>query len=44
MRRLGLNEGDMDGPNKFVIRDVEDPLARTIIAIANKHAPESFRR
>jgi hypothetical protein len=34
----------MDGPNKFAKREVEDPVARTIIAIANEHASESFRR
>jgi hypothetical protein len=44
MHMLGLNESDMDGPNEFAICEVEDPLARTIIAIANEDASESFRR
>jgi hypothetical protein len=44
MRGLGLNENDMDGLIEFARREVEDPVARTIIAIANEHASESFRR
>jgi hypothetical protein len=44
MRRLGLNESDMNGQNEFARRKVEDQVARTIIAIANEHASESFRR
>jgi PIN domain nuclease of toxin-antitoxin system len=44
MRRLGLNESDMNGQNEFARRKVEDPVARTIIAIANEHASEGFRR
>jgi hypothetical protein len=34
MRKLGVNERDMDGPNEFASGEVEDPIARTIIAIA----------
>jgi hypothetical protein len=44
MRRLGLKESGMDGPNEFANGNVEDPVARTIIAVANEHAPEDFRR
>jgi hypothetical protein len=44
IRRLGLNESDMDGPNEFARREVEDPIPRAIIAIANEHASERFRR
>jgi hypothetical protein len=44
MRRLGLNESDMDGPNEFSSGEVEERVARTIIAVTNEHASESFRR
>jgi hypothetical protein len=44
MRRLGLNESDMDGPNELSIGEVEEPVARSIIAVTTKHASESFRR
>jgi hypothetical protein len=44
MRRLGLNESDMDGLNELSIGEVEELVARTIIAVTNEHAPESFRR
>jgi hypothetical protein len=44
MRRLGLNESDKDGPNELSSGEVEEPLARTIIAVTNEHASESFRR
>jgi hypothetical protein len=43
MRRLGLNESGMDGPNEFSSGEVEEPIARTIIAVTNEHASESFR-
>jgi hypothetical protein len=44
MRRLGLSESDMDGPNELSSGEVEEPVARTIIAVTNEHASESFRR
>jgi hypothetical protein len=44
MRWLGLNESDMDGPNELSNGEVEKPVPRTIIAITNEHASESFRR
>jgi hypothetical protein len=38
MRRLGLNESDMDCLNEFTCGEVKDLIARTIIAVANEHA------
>jgi hypothetical protein len=44
MCKLGLVESDMDGPNEVANYEVEDPIARTIIAVANEHATYDFRR
>jgi hypothetical protein len=44
MCKLGLVESDMDGPNEFANCEVEDPVAQTIIAVANEHATYGFRR
>jgi hypothetical protein len=44
MRRLGFNESDMDVPNEFAGGEVEDPVARTIVTLANEHASEGVRR
>jgi hypothetical protein len=44
MRRLGLNESDMDGPSELSSGEVEELVAGTIIAVTNEHASESFRR
>jgi hypothetical protein len=41
---LRLNEGNMDGANEFPGGEVEKPVARAIIAIANEHAAEGFGR
>jgi cobalamin-dependent methionine synthase I len=35
---LGFNESDMDGPNEFAGGEVENPIARAIIAVSNEHA------
>jgi hypothetical protein len=41
---LGLSTRDIFGPNEFASGEVEDPIARTIIAVAIEHASEGFRR
>jgi hypothetical protein len=43
IRGMRFNERDMDGPNEFSSGEVENIVARAIIAIPNEHAKERFR-